>query len=149
MKLGRRQALSISDILNEGREEISAAYHARNRMQSQSRLVETLMFEAENPDNFEMEVSGIVSEKSVEMAQAFLKDLDKAMYKVLADTLKKYGVEKMSPTTLSNDLEDFDQDGVMEVQQELVSDITAAAERYVDQIALLVHNSKLAYTEEV
>ena len=148
MTLGRRQLQSIDEILREGREEIDSAYNARKSMQSKSRLTEALMFEEANLDNFENEVTSEVEQDALSMAQDFLADLDTVMFKKLAGALQRYSGEKLSPTTLRNDVEDFDGDGLVEVQQELVADITAAVSTYVNQVALMVSHAKLTYANE-
>jgi hypothetical protein len=145
MKLGKRQSDSIDRILAEGLGEIYSARSAKRSFESKSRLVETLLFEAEmNPDDLQEALVSELSEDTTEAAQKMLTDFDKTLYKVMAPMIEKSGGEKVSAGVLQDDLEDFDPAGVQEVQQELVADLAAALERYASAVALLATHAKLS-----
>jgi len=140
-----RRPLSIAEILAEGNREINQAYNLRQNYTSRSRLTETLLFEADmHPDVVPAALEEALSDDVIDMAEKLLSDVDKPLYKSLAAMIQKAGGEKVSANVLMDDLEDFDSDGLMELQKEIVSDIMALINNYIQQIAMLATHAKLA-----
>jgi len=146
MTLSRRQTNSIAGILNSDQELLREASRLRQKMLSNSMRNERLT-ENKNPDGFEKEVEAVIAEGTTDEALKFLETFDKMLYKELAQLLPMYGADKTTAKTLMDDLEDFDPDGLQEIQQEFVSDVLAAMRNYASQAALLTSHAKLAGME--
>lgn len=143
MKLGKRQTQRLSDLLSEGHAEIDSAYQAKNRMRRQSYLNEAEVYSGLRSEDLDLALANELEQEMSDTASKCMSDFDKEVYKKLAKLLSDLGAEKMSGTVLRDDLEDFDSDGLMTLQQEFVSDVTRALEKYTSELALLASHAKL------
>lgn len=147
MKITRKQLTSITNILED---ETSVQRKLHNEMYSNRRksiLNEAEIYDSMHSDDLSGVVSSALEQDVVEAGQNLRVEFDKKLFKELARLVAQAGGEKVSGPTLQDDLEDFDADGLMELQMELSTDISAALEKYMSQIAMFVTHVKLSGTE--
>lgn len=140
MKLTQRQLNNISELLKEDVAERRDLHEKMYERRRTSLMLEDVSLDLADAVSRDPELEGIVSDA----VGSFRTDLDKVLLKKLASLIAAAGGEKVSGPVLGDDLEDFDADGLMELQMELHSEIVDAVSKYMGQMALLASHAKLA-----
>ena len=110
-------------------------------------MVESDVYDNMHPDDLPQVLTSQLENEIGSMSMDVYQKFQKLAFNKLATLVAQAGGEKMSGTTLLDDLIDFDSDGIMEIQQELVTDITAAFEKFASQAADLASHAKLSGLE--
>jgi hypothetical protein len=144
MKITRRQMQQLADIVQEELTQRKSLHEGMYRDRRQSYVNESEVHDSMSPDDLSTAVSSILESEVVEAGLGLRVDFDKKLFKELSRLVAQAGGERITAATLQDDLEDFDADGLMELQMELSTDISAALEKYVSQVSLLVTHAKLS-----
>lgn len=147
MRITRRQQHQITGILDESASEIRELHDEMYKKRRTSLLAESELYESMSPDDVETALERDLSQDVVVMGQKVLSDIDKLLYKNLAELLAQAGAEKVSGSVLMDDLEDFDADGLMLAQQQMVVDVAEALHSYIKEVALIATHAKLMGVE--
>ena len=147
MKISRRQFEQISSIMQD---EAAERRHLHNEMYSnkkKSMINENFMFEADLTDNIAAIVEFELDQETYDVGMSALSAFEKLLYKKLSELVSRAGGQRVSPVVMQDDLEDFDEDGLMSAQQELTSDISTALHKYAQEVALLASHVYLSGEE--
>ena len=140
MKITRRQLSQIAGIVED-----EAAERRRLHTEMYSRRRNSLLVEAEDiqPDGIGQALQGELEQDILDMGSSVRVDFDKVLFKSLAKLIAATGGEKVSGPVLQDDLEDFDADGMIELQQSFAIDLAGLLEKYVSDVAALAVHAKL------
>lgn len=147
MRITPRQQKSIDSVLLGEAHERSAARSQMYSLRRASALNEADVYDSMDSEDLQTAAETELSQDISNTSSDLLTSFDKVLYKKLATLVASAGGEKVSGAVLRDDLEDFDSDGLMEIQQELTADIASVLHKYTSQVALLTSHAKLHGTE--
>lgn len=142
MKLKQLQQERIEQIIREEMRDLKEGWEAAGKLNRASSLNERNLFEGETPLEQDMSagsLSSALEQTSMDSAQACIVDFDNELLKHIASVLKSHGLLAAGDDAGSvyEMLADFDEDAMVLAQQECASDIVAALEKYVTEMAIL------------
>lgn len=142
MKLKQLQQERIEQIIREEMKNLKEGWVAADELSKSSRLNDTRLFEGDS--SLEQDLSSDVvfsalEQTAVDTGNECIVKFDNEVLKHIASILKAHGLLAAGDDAGSvyEMLADFDEDSMMQAQQECVSDIATALENYVSQLSIL------------
>lgn len=143
MKLKQLQQERIEQIIMDEMRNLKEGWDVADKLKRSSSRRERNLFEASTP--LEQDLSGDVVFSSLEQtasdaATSCVVDFDNEVLKHVASVLKSHGLLAAGEDAGSvyEMLADFDEDSMMLAQQECVSDIVNALQKYANEISVMV-----------
>lgn len=143
MKLKQLQQERIEQIIMDEMRNLKEGWDVADKLKRSSSRRERSLFEASTP--LEQDLSGDVVFSSLEQtasdaATSCVVDFDNEVLKHVASVLKSHGLLAAGEDAGSvyEMLADFDEDSMMLAQQECVSDIVNALQKYANEISVMV-----------
>ena len=142
MKLKQLQQERIEQIIKEEMKNLKEGWVAADELSKSSRLNDTRLFEGDSP--LEQDLSGdslfsALEQTASDVGSECIVKFDNEVLNHVASVLKAHGLLARGDDAGSvyEMLADFDEDSITLAQQECVSDIVTALEKYVSQLSIL------------
>lgn len=148
MKLTRRQLNKITEMIDN---EADLELRLRNRsaaLKRKSMLNEALLQEVSS-DDIPNIVATEIGDDNFLVSQETISTVDDYLFDSIARNITSVTGERISGSVLKDDMIDFDSDGMMEIQMELLADIAAAIDKYAHEIATFALHVKVGGSDLV
>lgn len=137
----------VDQLLTESRVDRRSLEQRIAQYRHASRINEGEVYDDIHPDDLETALKNELDVELQEAAEDLMSSFDKILYGKLATLVSQAGGSKTTGSALHDELDDFDPDGLMEVQRELVGEVVESLTKYLSQIALLTSHSRLTGVE--
>lgn len=148
MKITRRQLDQIEGIMQDEADERLQLHNEMYANKKLSALNEYFLFESDlAAEDISTVVSQELDQESLDAGSEAFTAFDKVLYKKLSELISRMGGQKVSAAVVQNDIEDFDADELMMLQQEVATDVAAALSKYAQGVAAMASHVYLAGEE--
>lgn len=139
MKLTKLQQNKIEEMIKEEMQNLKQGWSFADKMHNKSKRNQKNLFEASalESDLSASSVENALQQSTLDSGQACLAEFDQEVLNHVLSVLKSHGLVDSGQTasTLSDSLEDFDGDQLVELQQQAAADISAVLTKYASEVA--------------
>lgn len=142
MKLTKLQHNKIEEIIKDEMRSLKEGWNTADRLHNKSKRNQKNLFEDTKleTDLSPASVEGALEQSTLDSGQTCLAEFDQEVLNHLLSILLSHGLVDSGTTSvvLSDKLEDYDGDTLVEMQQEAAADIARALTKYATEVAQMV-----------
>jgi len=147
MKLTKLQQIKIEEMIMEEMTNLKEGWGHAGKLHNKSKRNQKKLFEATalETDLSESTVEAALEQVTLDSGNACVVEFDQELLNHILSVLVSHGLVESgaTATTLKSNIDDYDQQSLMEAQQQARTDIATALSRYASEVA---HIATLMYS---
>ena len=142
MRLTRKQIKEITDIV-DNKAEFEGYVREIARKSNKKSYVNEGLDDATSPGDIPENIASELEDDCLDISQEVVMMINKVLFASLARKLASLTGERMTSATLQDDLEDFGEDDMTNIQMELYDDVVTILDKYINTMAEYAMHVKL------
>lgn len=142
MRLTRKQIKEIADIV-DNKAEFEGYVREIARKSNKKSYVNEGLDDATSPGDIPENIASELEDDCLDISQEVVMMINKVLFASLARKLASLTGERMTSATLQDDLEDFGEDDMTNIQMELHADVVTILDKYINTMAEYAMHVKL------
>lgn len=142
MRLTRKQIKEITDIV-DNKAEFEGYVREIARKSNKKSYVNEGLDDATSPGDIPENIASELEDDCLDISQEVVMMINKVLFASLARKLASLTGERMTSATLQDDLEDFGEDDMTNIQMELHADVVTILDKYINTMAEYAMHVKL------
>jgi hypothetical protein len=147
MKLTKLQQVKIEEMIKQEMTNLKEGWNHAGKLHNKSKRNQKNLFEASalESDLSQSSVESALEQSTLDSGQACLAEFDHEVLNHILSVLKSHGLVDSAETasTLSDSLEDYDGNQLVDLQQQAAADIAAILSKYASEVA---HMATMMYS---